>query len=378
MGLFDRFWKRRQPEAVIDDQLRALAPELFPGGHAEIASAGRSIAAFLDNRIPPDAAGRLYASAKYMLHIRRASEDRLAEYLVRSSMGRISADEARAIHERYLKHSPAPTAPHTDREEDSAILIDVDDTNLYSLENQSCELRFDGPILSALLLSLRSIGWQGASQLFSRDDPRMLSLDGQRSVSSEEVADLGRVVSRVLLKPELDQATRDHLDSLKILCESGGFTVSQVPTKNEFIGFRWSLYIVRDGKKLIYAMHENSVMRVIGYTMGYFAGGAQPVVPWSLYLNFNQAQKTIRLQPHHFTTDGENVTRALMAEIEAIDPGWRVEGAEPIFEEVATNRRLRISNSTLGQNGLEAMLRDIDKPPQTSFHSVMDEVFGKS
>lgn len=145
---------------------------------------------------------------------------------------------------------------------------------------------------------------------------------------------------------------------------------------NKPLGYRWSLYIVRDGNDLAYAMHENSVNRILGYTMGYFAGGAHPVAPWSLYLNFNQMHKTIQLQPRHFTADGENVTPALDAEIEAIDPGWRVKGAEPVFEEAATRKRLKISDHTGGID-LEAILRNLDKPREVTFFSVMNDVFGK-
>lgn len=147
---------------------------------------------------------------------------------------------------------------------------------------------------------------------------------------------------------------------------------------NKLLGFRWSLYIVRDGKNLAYAMHENSVMRLAGYAMGYFIGGAQPVAPWSLYLNFNQTHKTIRLYPHHFTAAGENVTPALIAEVEAIDPGWRVKGADPIFEEAATKKRLNISEHSLGNIDIQAMMRNLDQPREVTFYSVMDEVFGKA
>lgn len=146
---------------------------------------------------------------------------------------------------------------------------------------------------------------------------------------------------------------------------------------NRLFGFRWSLYIVRDGTKLAYAMHENSVARLAGYAMAYFAGGARPVPPWSLYLNFNRAHKTILLEPHHFTSDGENVTQALIAEIEAIDPGWKVKGAEPIFEEAATKKRLKLSEHPTGRIDVEAMLRNLDKPREITFYSVMDEVFGR-
>lgn len=147
---------------------------------------------------------------------------------------------------------------------------------------------------------------------------------------------------------------------------------------SKLFGFRWSLYIVRDGKSLAYAMHENSVVRLAGYVMGYFAGGSQPVSPWSLYLNFNQTHKTILLQPRHFTADGENVTPALIAEVEAIDPGWRVKGVEPVFEEAATKKRIKISEHSPGNIDIEAIMRNLDKPREVTFYSVMDEVFGKA
>jgi len=105
---------------------------------------------------------------------------------------------------------------------------------------------------------------------------------------------------------------------------------------NKWLGFRWSLYIAQNGNQLAYAMHENSVMRIVGYVMGCFADGAQPVPPWSLYLNFNHTHRTIQLRPEHFTLNGDNVTNRLIADIEAIDPGWKVKGAEPVFEERAT------------------------------------------
>lgn len=147
---------------------------------------------------------------------------------------------------------------------------------------------------------------------------------------------------------------------------------------NNLFGFRWSLYIVRDGKNIAYAMHENSVIRLAGYAMGYFAKSALPVAPWTLYLNFNKSHKTILLQPHHFTADGENVTPALVAAVEAIDPAWRVKGGEPVFEEAATKKRLKISEHSLGNVDIEAMMRNLDKSREVTFYSVMDEVFGKA
>lgn len=146
---------------------------------------------------------------------------------------------------------------------------------------------------------------------------------------------------------------------------------------NKLLGFRWSLYIVQNGNQLAYAMHEHSVTRMLGYVMGYFSDGGRPVEPWSLYLNFNHNHQTIKLEPWHFAADGENVSPALIQQIESIDPGWRVAGGEPVFEEAATKKRIKISEHKPGQIDIQAIFDNIDKPREITFFSVMNHVFGK-
>lgn len=87
---------------------------------------------------------------------------------------------------------------------------------------------------------------------------------------------------------------------------------------NRLFGKRWSLYIVRNENELIYAMHENSVLRIAGYVASSFVEFGQPVAPWSLYLNFNKTNTTIKLNRNHFTDDGE-YSDQLMQEIQSID-----------------------------------------------------------
>ena len=141
--------------------------------------------------------------------------------------------------------------------------------------------------------------------------------------------------------------------------------------------FRWSLYVVKNDKDIAYAMHENSVLRIVGYTMSYFANGASPVAPWSLYLNFNKEHKALKLQHGHFTSDGEDITDKLRLEIESIDPGWRVKGGEPVFEEAATRNRLNISEHAPGKLDIAQMLMNVDKSSEVTFFSLMNEVFQK-
>jgi len=146
---------------------------------------------------------------------------------------------------------------------------------------------------------------------------------------------------------------------------------------NKLFGFRWSLYIVQDGNKLAYAMHENSVVRMLGYVMGYYSNGGRPVEPWSLHLNFNHKQKSIELGPEHFSSTGENVTPELIRQISAIDSGWKVKGNEPVFEDAVTKKKLKISNRGSGEIDLQAMIDNVGSAKEPTFHSVMGQVFGK-
>ena len=56
---------------------------------------------------------------------------------------------------------------------------------------------------------------------------------------------------------------------------------------------------------------------------------------------------------------------------------WKVKGAEPVFEEAATKKRIKISEYTPGHIDIQAMFDNIDKPREVTFYSVMDGVFGK-
>jgi hypothetical protein len=125
-------------------------------------------------------------------------------------------------------------------------------------------------------------------------------------------------------------------------------------------------------------MHENSVLAMVGYVMPFFSNGAKPLTPWNIYLNFNHKNLVLRLEPEHFTQNGENVTNSLINKIKEFDPGWMVKGGEPIFEEAATKRQLKITDYPSGPADIQAMLDNFNKPRETTFFSVMEEVFGES
>ena len=143
---------------------------------------------------------------------------------------------------------------------------------------------------------------------------------------------------------------------------------------NKLFGYRWSLYFVKNENQLAYAMHENAVISMVGYVMGYFAEGRKPVDPWSLHLNFNHNHKSIKLKPEHFTADGENITPLLLQEIQSIDSGWQVKGNEPIFEEASTKKRIKINEST--SEYLETAFSG--EARELTFFRLMNEIFDKS
>ncbi len=111
--------------------------------------------------------------------------------------------------------------------------------------------------------------------------------------------------------------------------------------------------------------------------MEYFASGAAPKPPWSLYLNFNKTRQLIKLHSGHFSEDGDNLSPLLLKEIRQIDPDYRVKGALPVFEEAATRREIPISEYDAGGIDIEKMLADLHKPKPVTFFSIMDTVFGK-
>jgi hypothetical protein len=107
MGFFDMF-RSKSPADTMQEEMKRLAPTLFPGGHEEIQSTGRSISGMLDNRIPADAAARLFASTKYLAHTAKdKSKQRVVEYIIRQGMGRISEADAGAIYDRFIANRDA-------------------------------------------------------------------------------------------------------------------------------------------------------------------------------------------------------------------------------------------------------------------------------
>jgi hypothetical protein len=139
---------------------------------------------------------------------------------------------------------------------------------------------------------------------------------------------------------------------------------------------RWTLYVTEENNA-VYAMHGNSVMRIVGYAMGYFANGSSPRRPWELYLSSNHQE--FLLTPEHFTSDGENPTPLLIQQIESIDSRWNgFKTGELWCEDIAKKKDIKISDYTPGKIDVQSMFNNRNKPRELTFLSVLDEIFEPS
>jgi hypothetical protein len=145
---------------------------------------------------------------------------------------------------------------------------------------------------------------------------------------------------------------------------------------NKLFGYRWSLQIVKNQNVLIYAMHENSVIRIIGYCMQFFENQRNPVSPWSIHLKCNKNNQSFRLDSSYFTDDGKNMASSLLEKIGEIDPGYMVKGSRPIFIHVPTKQKLELS-ANVDLSNLQEMADKISSPKEKTFYSVMNVVFGR-
>lgn len=150
---------------------------------------------------------------------------------------------------------------------------------------------------------------------------------------------------------------------------------------NRLFGFRWSLYIVRNGNELVYVMHENSVSELLDYVIvSGFGEGLSPVAPWGLIINFNKNNKNIKLSPEHFHKN--NPSPSLIQRIELIDPKWVVKPGNAVFMEASTKKVLNIRNndpnedtSAYLERQMDMLTNNIEAPPD--FYSVIHKVFGR-
>lgn len=226
MGLFDRSHSKSHADHV-QEEMRRLAPILFPGGEEEIKAAGRTISAMLDSRIPTDAAGRLFASARYLAHTAGdRSQQRIVEYIVRQGMGRVSEDEATAIYGRFIAGAQNPASARGAPQKASKVMC-VDASlagHEYRLQNSFRTVRIDASVFTVLMLGLRENGWRGAAHLFAPDGT-MKPLTGSHTISEQDARGVAAMLEQLVrsrgLEPEVEATVR----LLISIASRGAFTL---------------------------------------------------------------------------------------------------------------------------------------------------------
>ena len=56
--------------------------------------------------------------------------------------------------------------------------------------------------------------------------------------------------------------------------------------------YRWSIYIRNEGA-LTYALHQNSIFRLLGYVITDFSEKGNPQAPWDILINYNKKKSSI-------------------------------------------------------------------------------------
>ena len=159
---------------------------------------------------------------------------------------------------------------------------------------------------------------------------------------------------------------------------------------NKFFGYRWSLYVLKNDE-LHYAMHNDSVIRIIGYIMGYFERNGNPKPPWTLRLNFNKDHNSIILNKNSFNENYDFPSKELMDQIKNIDPNFKVSGGEFKCINVINDKTEMPLSSTSGQSDIKdnlsedfssadmekLIMRSIKRKNVKTFMGVLDKkVFG--
>ena len=220
MGIFDLFRSKAAAEPI--DRLRRIAPQIFPGGHDQIAGNGRKIAALLDNRIPADAGARIYASTKYLAHTSSdKSKARVVGYIVRQGMGRISEDEAGEIYDKFIDKRPqAQRSASEEAPQQGTIYINAQLVERsYLIANETSQAVINAAMFTTLLLGLRSEGWKGAAYLFVDESEMMKPIKGTILIRD---ADARYIAERLTILTSL-RGKNNLLDrAVDVLIEFGG------------------------------------------------------------------------------------------------------------------------------------------------------------
>ena len=141
---------------------------------------------------------------------------------------------------------------------------------------------------------------------------------------------------------------------------------------SRLFGTRWSIYFVKDAEPR-YVMHENSVVRMLGYVMVRFHRAGNPRPPWSIHARHNASEQSFPLTREHFTQDGTNLSPALEKTLSQLDARYDyVRGREPLVIDLASNTKIPIESVRSIDDLFQAARAGKKKQ---SLMSVLSEVF---
>lgn len=114
---------------------------------------------------------------------------------------------------------------------------------------------------------------------------------------------------------------------------------------NKWFGYRWSLYIAKNGKELQYVANSDSVLPFLGWVESSFKEG-NPKEPWSVYLNYNKNHTAILLDTKYFLNKG--ISDDLISQIKKLDPKYLRPDNQlipPTAEDVIHRKKIKITSS---------------------------------
>jgi hypothetical protein len=143
----------------------------------------------------------------------------------------------------------------------------------------------------------------------------------------------------------------------------------------KLFGPRWGLTFQHDRDQR-YELYGDSVIRIVGTVMTFYKNGGKPLEPWRLWLYCYKRKSGFMLETNHFTSDGQNITSDLIASINNLDPGFRVQG-DPVFEDLKTKKHYPIyGKSTLDILAGNGDIFDLTAREETAY-DIISKIFGR-
>jgi hypothetical protein len=117
--------------------------------------------------------------------------------------------------------------------------------------------------------------------------------------------------------------------------------LNKIDSKPDVEPYRWSLYVCHENRTLLYAVHTDCPLSVLGYLIIDFREYGSPQAPWELHLNFNLTHEAFKLEKKHFIDGGCGLSPTLLKKLSDIDPsGEAPKRTDPVCIDLLSNKFL--------------------------------------